>query len=524
MPNININSLNKFDIEFCLYLISILQEGFIGNDFSNKDNVGQKLSRIYIILFSYPFTKIKNVDYVLLSYYNTINKGLENIKNNKNAIDYIIKHYISEEGIFYNGKNFYLNKIVNSFDRFLTKIKSNIQKMDNMSFIDLAKTVSEYLYKIILAIKNSQNFQLLKNYCLLFHCFGIIISLEKSIENKKYLYEEALKLLTDFVDKLNTNNLQLNQAICEVILDCVIQFIQTVQAKSNEIIKNIFVNFLDIFIGSYCINIIDNKNTSLLLKYVNFLQRVLILLGKDSLKYLEYFFLNNNLLQVNIFPDCLKLEQNTITSLKNDSKILVKKTFNTFYQTVLQFSFPNDNISEENKILINIFVEFMKTFGIISSEIPEVFFENGGIDNLIFLNLVEFILITGNKFFEFSQRRTSVKSIRYLCKYFNKNKIMFENMQNFSEIIKIILNNLFLFYKKNNRNNPIDMSNTIEIANCHLFFLDFNNLYYNYLSNYLNQNEIQQFAQIIKNVDYKKLKASDELLNAFDHIINKFFT
>ena len=524
MPNININSLNKFDVEFCLYLISILQEGFIGNDFSNKDNVGQKLSRIYIILFSYPFTKIKNADYVLLSYYNTINKGLENIKNNKDAIDYIIKHYISEEGIFYNGKNFYLTKIVNSFDRFLSKIKSNIQKMNDMSFINLAKTVNEYLYKLIIAIKNSQNFQLLKNYCLLFHSFGIIISLEKTIENKKYLYEEALKLLTDIVNKLNTNNLQLNQAIGEIVLDCVIQFIQTVQAKNEEVIKNIFVNFLDNFIGSYCINIIDNKNSGLLLKYINFLQRVLILLGKEALKYLEYFFLNNNLLQVNIFSDCLKLEQNTITCLKNDSKILVKKTFNTFYQTVLQFQFPNDNISEENKILINIFVEFMKTFGIIAFEIPEVFFENGGIDNLIFLNLVEFILITGNKFFEFSQRRSTVKSIRYLCKYFNKNKIMFENMQNFSEIIKLILNNLFLFYKKNNRNNPIDMSNTIEIANCHLFLLDFNNLYFNYLSNYLNQNEIQQFALIIKKVDYKKLKASDELLNAFDHIINKFFT
>ena len=115
MSNININALNKFDIEFCLYLISILQEGFIGNDFANKDNIGQKLSKIYIILFTYPFTKIKNNDYVLLSYYNTINRGLENIKNNKDAIEYIIKLYISEEGIFYNGKNFYLTKIVNFF-------------------------------------------------------------------------------------------------------------------------------------------------------------------------------------------------------------------------------------------------------------------------------------------------------------------------------------------------------------------------------------------------------------------------
>ena len=524
MSNININALNKFDIEFCLYLISILQEGFIGNDFANKDNIGQKLSKIYIILFTYPFTKIKNNDYVLLSYYNTINRGLENIKNNKDAIEYIIKLYISEEGIFYNGKNFYLTKIVNSFDRFLSKIKLNIQKMDNMSFINTAKTVNEYIYKLIIAIKNSQNFQLLKNYNLLFHSYGIIISLEKSIENKKYLYEEALKLLVDIINKLNSNNLQLNQAICEVILDCVIQFIQTVPTKNDNNIRTLFINFLDNFIGGYCINILDNKNNSLLLKYINFLQRVLILLGKDSSKYLEYFFLNNNLLSLNIFPDCLKLEENIITSLKSDSKIIVKKTFNTFYQTVLQFNFPNDNISEENKILVNIFLEFIKTFGIITLEIPEVFFENGGIDNLIFLNLVEFILVTGNKFFEFSHRRTAVKSIRYLCKYFNKNKMIFETQQNFLDIINTILNNLFLVYKKNDRNNSIDMSNTIEIANCHLFLLDFNNLYYNYLSKYLNQNEIEQFIIIIKKVDYKKLKTSDELLNAFDHIINKYFT
>ena len=524
MSNININAFNKFDIEFCLYLISILQEGFIGNDFANKDNIGQKLSKIYIILFTYPFTKIKNNDYVLLSYYNTINRGLENIKNNKDAIEYIIKLYISEEGIFYNGKNFYLTKIVNSFDRFLSKIKMNIQKMDNMSFINTAKTVNEYIYKLIIVIKNSQNFQLLKNYNLLFHSYGIIISLEKSIENKKYLYEEALKLFVDIINKLNSNNLQLNQAICEVILDCVIQFIQTVPTKNDNNIRTLFINFLDNFIGGYCINILDNKNNSLLLKYINFLQRVLILLGKDSSKYLEYFFLNNNLLSLNIFPDCLKLEENIITSLKSDSKIIVKKTFNTFYQTVLQFNFPNDNISEENKILVNIFLEFIKTFGIITLEIPEVFFENGGIDNLIFLNLVEFILVTGNKFFEFSHRRTAVKSIRYLCKYFNKNKMIFETQQNFLDIINTILNNLFLVYKKNDRNNSIDMSNTIEIANCHLFLLDFNNLYYNYLSKYLNQNEIEQFIIIIKNVDYKKLKTSDELLNAFDHIINKYFT
>ena len=525
LPNIDINSINKYDIEFCLYLINNLQE-IIGKDFLKNDNIGQKISKIYIILFSYPFTKIKNADYIILSYYNTINKGLENIKNNKDAIEYIIKHYISDEGIFHNGKDFYFAKIVISFDRFLSKMKMNIQKMNNMNFINLANTVKDSLYKLIILIKNSQNFQLLKNYSTLFHCYGLIITFENSIDNKKKLYEDALKLLTDIINELKSDNFQLNQAICEVILDCVIQFIQPVETKNKNVMNNIkilFVNFLDNFIGSYCINIIDNRNISLLLKYINFMQRVLILLDTDSFKYLEYFFLSNNYFNINVFSDSLKLEQNTITSLKKNSKKLVKKTFNTFYQTISQLNFPNDNVSEENKILLNIFLDFIKIFGIISLEIPEVFFENGGVDNLSFINLLKFILIIGNNFFEFSQRRTAIRSIKYLCNYFNKNKSSFESMQNFSEIINLILDNLFLYYKRIDRNNNVDISNYIEIAQCHLYLLDFNNIYYNYLSKFLTQNEIGHFITIIKNADYKKLKPSQELLNAFDHILNNSF-
>ena len=525
LPNIDINSINKYDIEFCLYLINNLQE-IIGKDFSKNDNIGQKISKIYIILFSYPFTKIKNADYIILSYYNTINKGLENIKNNKDAIEYIIKHYISDEGIFHNGKDFYFSKIVISFDRFLSKMKMNIQKMNNMNFINLANTVKDSLYKLIILIKNSQNFQLLKNYSTLFHCYGLIITFENSIDSKKKLYEDALKLLTDIINELKSDNFQLNQAICEVILDCVIQFIQPVETKNKNVMSNIkilFVNFLDNFIGSYCINIIDNRNISLLLKYINFMQRVLILLDTDSFKYLEYFFLSNNYFNINVFSDSLKLEQNTITSLKKNSKTLVKKTFNTFYQTISQLNFPIDNVSEENKILLNIFLDFIKMFGIISLEIPEVFFENGGVDNLSFINLLKYILIIGINFFEFSQRRTAIRSIKYLCNYFNKNKSSFESMQNFSETINLILDNLFLYYKRIDRTNNVDISNYIEIAQCHLYLLDFNNIYYNYLSKYLTQNEIGQFITIIKNADYKKLKPSHKLLNAFDHIINNSF-
>ena len=517
--NININSINNYDVEFCLYLIKILQECITKEDFLGKNIISQKLSKIYTILFTYPFTKIKKADYVFLSYYNTINRGLENIKNNKNAIEYIINLYISDEGIFYNGQNFCIIKIITYFDRFLTKIKSNIQKLENMNFINIANSIKNSLYKLIIAIKSSQNYILLKNYKLLFHSYGIIINLEK---NKKNLYEEALKLLTNIFNELNTNNIQINQGICELILDCIIQFIQTVSVKNDVEIKKLFIEYFNNFIGSYCIKIIDNKNSSLLLKYINFMQSILILLGVDSIDYLNYFFLNNNYLNINVISDYLKLVFNTITSLKSDSIILIKKSFNNFYLFISNINFPNDNISDENKIYIDIFSEFNRLFWIICNNIPEVFFQIGGIDNLNFINLLEFILIIGNKFNEFAQRRRTIVAIKSLCKYFNKNKNIFNNNQDFIKIIELIFDHLFLFYKKNDKKNLLDWSSlAVEIANCHFLLLDYDIIYYNYLNKYLSQNEIEQFINIIKNVDYKKLKASQELINAFDHIVNK---
>ena len=65
MNRININYINKYDIEFCLYLINILQEGFKPNDLNNNKNIALKYEKIYKILFSYPFPYLKNADFIL---------------------------------------------------------------------------------------------------------------------------------------------------------------------------------------------------------------------------------------------------------------------------------------------------------------------------------------------------------------------------------------------------------------------------------------------------------------------------
>ena len=230
------------------------------------------------------------------------------------------------------------------------------------------------------------------------------------------------------------------------------------------------------------------------------------------------------MIHYSIICDYLKLLQNSINSLKKHSKTLIKKTFNIFFQYIKQFKFPKDNISEENKNLINMFIEFIKIFNNISLEIPEVFFENNGIDNLNFLNLIKLILDIGKNFFESNQRRVTVKSIKNICKFFYNNKNLFENQQFFVEILVIILDGLFLIYTKNNKKDAIDLSSSVEMAQCHLFLNNFGNIYNNYLLKYLSQNEITHFIDIIKNVEYKKLKPSDNLLMAFDHISKKLLT
>ena len=111
--------------------------------------------------------------------------------------------------------------------------------------------------------------------------------------------------------------------------------------------------------------------------------------------------------------------------------------------------------------------------------------------------------------------------MNYLCKFFNKNNGLFLNQENFHEIIFLILDGLFLIYSLNGKKDPIDMASSIEFAQCHLYLKCFNTIYISYLMKYIDQKEINQFINIINNVNYKVLKPSESLLNSLDYITKK---
>ena len=524
--NINIENINKYDIEFCLYLIDIIQMAFHSNDLKNNEyNKEGKLNKIINILFTFPFTKIKNADFIVWNYYETLNKGLNNFIMDQHIIENLIKLYLSEQGVFYDGKISTNVKIIGNFDKFLSKIKRNLSKNKiNIDNLNISNIIRDSINKIIISIKTSKNFELLKNFSVLFHAFGVMISIEENLNNKKNAYSEGLKLFINMINEFNVFekvNSGKNQELFGLIIDCLIQFVQAAGNQiKNDVLKELFINFFNVFISEYCIKIVNNKNINLLMKYIYLMQRILILLGKESLPYLEYFF-NNYSNNTNIISENLKLIQNSVNLLKKDSKSLVKKTFNTPYKYILNLAIPKDNISEENKIIFGIFIDFIKTFNCICLEIPEVFFENGGIDGLPFVDLIKYVLNVGSKLTESLQRRTSIKSINNIVKYFNTNKNLFENQNFFKDLVFNILDGLFIIYSKREKNNIIDNSSAVELAQCNVYLSVFNNIYMEYLMKYLNQVEINQFVDTIKKIDLKKLKPSEELLNAFDYFSMK---
>jgi len=63
------NLINKYDMEFCLFLISTLQDSINENDSNiSYSNIELKLSKIYDILYEFPFYTIKNGEYILIDY------------------------------------------------------------------------------------------------------------------------------------------------------------------------------------------------------------------------------------------------------------------------------------------------------------------------------------------------------------------------------------------------------------------------------------------------------------------------
>ena len=180
---------NLYEVEHILFLISTIQQGFKNEDFKNQI-ISPKINQIFSLLFTIPFHEA-NSSFILLSYYETICKILNHLLQNQQALEHILNVFMGKRGILIENTELGV-KIIGYFDRFLSKTKNQLMKLSSIQQAALVIKVS--LQNVV----NSNNFLLISQYQLLFHCLSLIIFLDSNAETKKANYEDSLKLFISF--------------------------------------------------------------------------------------------------------------------------------------------------------------------------------------------------------------------------------------------------------------------------------------------------------------------------------------
>ena len=510
----------EYDIELVLFLVGTIQQGIRQSDLKNQ-LINEKFQKILSILFIFPFTEIQGSDYIITSYYETINKLIQYLSSNIQAIQYIIQLYLGKTGIMFNGNIQTGIKIVNSFDKFLFKIKNIIiHKNFNIPLKDVAIQIRQTIEQIIQISLNNKNFSVISNYKILFHCLSIVIFLDNNNETKKENVHNSLQLFINM-----TKIFEMNEDIFSEILKCLIEFIKNINSEITiPEIRTFFIQFFNTFFGDYCLKIISQKNLKIIYSFITILQKILVILGKDSITFINYFYnnKNNNMLTEDTFSDSMKLMQNIINILQKNSKPIIKENFYIFYLFLSKLNLPSDDISDFNKGILSMYSDFIKLVNTIFLLIPEIFFEeNNGINNVNLITLINDLITIGKNVISNQMRRAVMKTLKTLTIFLNKNNNQYQNNTKIYELLTIILNGSFEIYNKLNLKDPLDSSTSVEICQCHFYISIYKEFYSNYLLNFLNKEQAESLYGYIIKVNPKNLKIPNEIIEGFNYIYNK---
>jgi hypothetical protein len=262
------------------------------------------------------------------------------------------------------------------------KVKSQIGKLDVI--YEISETLKNFL--TYLCVEN-KNFHLITEYNVLFKTLGQTILQKHFNEDKRQvMYKEALGLFDSII-----NNFGLDTEKFIEVSRCITNFIKNIGFELNPNSKIIFIDYFNNFINNIYLKF--PKHSKVDYAMLTIIQRLITLLGKDSLNYVEYFIQEQVKYPENeMYEDYCKLLQNATQLLKKESKPLVQNCLYYFYTTIRNIELPKTDISEIDKNVLSIYSNFAKLLANITNDIVEVFFENGGMKNL---DLEEFL-----KFFD----------------------------------------------------------------------------------------------------------------------------
>ena len=485
-----------YSIEHELFILNNLHHGIKNSETIKENQIIEQLNKILNIIFSNRYTQFDN-SHILLLYYDTLIKYLSFNLNNKEVINNILELFFSQKGIicpnFKTG-----SKIANLFDKFLDKIKG---KIDDNAYVSIFNKLKEYINSII----QSKNFLLISQYDSLYHSISTIIHY-MSNDLKYNSYEEILKLIISIFENYGIDEFK----FCDVT-KCLNQFLSSInQEIKNEKVKLLFQNFFEAYLYKY-FNKVQNSLKAIL-TLINLLQRIIIILGNNSISYIDFFYeLKIKNMSIDFYIELSGLLIN-IMNLKLNGNILIKKYFEYFFEFVGQkISIPSQNISDNDKQIFAVYNHFLKLISsIFSNKCSSLFYEQN--TKITIEQLVKFILYLMLNIKEGNSRKISMKCLENMLLNLDNNI----NTQRVIYLFKDILNSLFETYKLLDLKDSNDNSCFIEIIRLHSIISNINGgkEYYDYLKS-IGIND-ENTVTMMKGFNIKKNKIEEKISHSFN--------
>jgi hypothetical protein len=402
------NQSDVYEMELALYLMNVIQNQMNNPNQHSGSFDTQHISKLMTYLFSIPFIE-SDSDYVLLLFYETVSKFMQYVIANESVLLYMIQIYLGKKGISYNDIKIG-PKICHFFDKFLDKVKTNLGKN-----LELTNSIEIGLNNLINALIELKNFQILVEYTVLFHSLSFVIIHRYYLDHKKPDTFQAFFNLIHKTFKVFGNDAEKFNEITKFLTNFLKCFNQELHANTKET----FILFFNEYIREYYLKVSQFPKC----KYsiITVLQRLILILGNESLQYVEYFILED--LQVpseELYEDAIKLLQNATQLLKKDSKPLVVKAFSNFYFALKKWNLPSSNISDVDKNIIYIYANFAKLLANITTDIVEVLFEGSGLNNCTTEELVNYMIYVGQEIIDPNTRRSLIKSLKAIVVYLIK--------------------------------------------------------------------------------------------------------
>lgn len=500
-----------YTCEHFLFILNSLINNILKDDFANA-SIQQKLNSILPILFTDEYLNY-NSGVILYLYYDTITKYLLLYIDNQSALDFIINNFLSQKGIVFNTNFAVASKIAGLFDKFIERVKSKLPQ-NKIEYI--IKTLSEYSVMII----QSENFVLIKQYEVLYKTIGQVIKCSHDLTIKVTHIQNILQNILNIFNQYNNFD---KGKVFESATGCLTSLLTVFPNEINEPqIKSLFINFFNVYINEYYNKLPPNCkfNTSI----INLIQRIIIILNKDSLIYLDNF-IQNQIATINQdnFNEICKVYTNTINSLKDASTDLIKKYYITFLSFVRNnISIPLTNISETDKNILSIYASYARLFNSIMNTSAINLFINGDLVNTINIEtLIKYALYLYDNLFDGAVKKILIKTLSVICLYFVNNK--YDNL--LLNVKNEIMNGLLSGYKKLNLSESNDYGCVYEMVKVFSVYVNYQggNCFYEYVKALGgDDNYIKGLLQVIMNVNFKVTKLSDETMNGMNYLVGLY--